>query len=228
MRKFSVALVGPDGSGKTTIARRLERNFPGNLKYLYMGISSESSNVTLPTTRLAEWIKSKLNRQPETPNRSGPANGASRGLIWSVFRVLNRIAEECYRYALECRYIRHGFVVVEDRHYKFDFACDSSQLGKLSAPDRLHRLWLKNVYPYPDLAIFLEAPAEVLYDRKHEGTVEWLSERQQAILVLAQRCPNFVRVDAARPIDTVYAEVEQIIMDFRPGSGLPAREMQAA
>ena len=55
---IAVALIGPDGSGKTTIARRLEREVGVPARYLYMGVSPDASNRMLPTTRLALAVKS--------------------------------------------------------------------------------------------------------------------------------------------------------------------------
>src|SRR5437667_23836 len=52
MTAFTVALIGPDGAGKTTIGRRLEKSLPLPVRYLYMGVNAEASNALLPTTRV--------------------------------------------------------------------------------------------------------------------------------------------------------------------------------
>ena len=56
----TVALIGPDGAGKTTVARKLADVLPVPVRYLYMGVSTDSSNVMLPTTRIiAARIRSR-------------------------------------------------------------------------------------------------------------------------------------------------------------------------
>ena len=54
---FTVALIGPDGAGKSTVGRELERRLSFPAKYIYMGVNLESSNLVLPTTRLILGIK---------------------------------------------------------------------------------------------------------------------------------------------------------------------------
>ena len=63
---FTVALVGCDGAGKTTVARRLEGEIDRPIRYLYMGVSADSSNRSLPTTRLAHRIKRAAGAPPDT------------------------------------------------------------------------------------------------------------------------------------------------------------------
>ena len=58
--KFSVALIGPDGAGKTTIARMLEERSPLPLKYIYMGENIGASNFALPTSRFLEYFRENL------------------------------------------------------------------------------------------------------------------------------------------------------------------------
>jgi thymidylate kinase len=229
MKMFSVALVGPDGSGKTSIARRLEQSWPGRFKYLYMGVNTGSSNVKLPTSRVAERVKSVIER----PQPSGDFTAdekirpASRGKLWSALRLTNRLAEEVYHLMLSSWYVRRGFIVVHDRHYKFDFACDQMKLRSMRMSDRLHRLWLSKLYPYPDVILFLDAAPEVLFARKHEGTLEWLAERQHAILHLGESAPNFIRIDGSKPLDQVYSEVERHILSFCECGNLTAKQVQA-
>ena len=51
MRPFSVALIGADGAGKTTVGRMLEQRSTLPVRYLYMGLNPAASNRMLPTTR---------------------------------------------------------------------------------------------------------------------------------------------------------------------------------
>jgi len=214
---FTVALIGPDGAGKTTIARMLENDQRLRSKYLYMGINIESSNVSLPTSRFIQRMKNAQSaRRPGTP--TGQKSSASRRLrssARSLLRLCNRVAEEIYRQALASRYRRKGFIVVYDRHFKFDFEAPSHIMGRLSWSERIHRLWLAKLYPSPDLVIFLDAPAELLYARKHEASVAWLEERRTSILRQGNALRNFIRVDATNPIERVYSDVYSHIERYR-------------
>ena len=213
---FTVALIGPDGAGKSTIARRLETSFPLPVKVLYMGINTESSNVALPTTRLIERVRRARQRRSEAvQSATYPAAGASRkpgGNLWAAVRLANQLAEEWYRQLLSWSYRRRGKIVVYDRHFKFDFECERSTQRRFS--DRLHRWCLAKFYPRPDLVIYLDAPAEVLFARKGEANLQWLEERRQAFLSQGAATPGFVRVDATQPLEAVYAEVRERIMGF--------------
>jgi hypothetical protein len=60
---FTVALIGGDGSGKTTIARKLEQSDRIPAKRLYMGMSAQSSDIALPTTRLVLYVKRRSYRK---------------------------------------------------------------------------------------------------------------------------------------------------------------------
>ena len=57
---FTVALIGPDGSGKSTIGKRLAGALPFPMKYIYMGVNLEAGTHMLPTTRLVlAWNRAR-------------------------------------------------------------------------------------------------------------------------------------------------------------------------
>ena len=59
--------------------------------------------------------------------------------------------------------------------------------------------------------ICLDAPAEVLYLRKPEASVEWLEQRRQQYLSLRDVVPALEVVDADRPLDVVIDDVVERI-----------------
>ncbi len=71
----TVALIGPDGAGKTSVAGRLSTLLPVPVRYLYMGVSADSSNVMLPTSRLARRVKRAVGARPDT---AGPRSHEAR------------------------------------------------------------------------------------------------------------------------------------------------------
>lgn len=230
---FSVALVGPDGSGKTTISRRLRETLPLPIKYVYMGVNPDSSNLMLPTTWLLNKIKRGLGADPDTRGpraieeavRPRPKNPVRRALveIKSALLLANRIAEEWFRQGLTWLYTWRGYVVLFDRHFFSDYYAYDIAPTPYSKPwtRRLHGWMLERVYPKPDLMIYLDAPAEVLLARKGEGTVEVLEERRRAYLEMRAHVSNFVRIDATQPEDVVLRQVTDVILAFKRDRRVP-------
>ena len=201
----TVALIGPDGAGKTTVAGRLPDVLPVPVRYLYMGVSTASSNVMLPTTRLARRVKRATGAPPDTagPPAHGPRRPRSRSHVrrWrdevrAALRLTNRFAEEWYRQWLAWRWERSGAVVVFDRHFFVDYHAYDLEGVERSWSQRLHGLVLNRLYPRPDLVIYLDAPGEVLMARKGEGSVEALERRRDEYRAIAGHVPDFVEVDA--------------------------------
>jgi thymidylate kinase len=219
----TIALVGADGAGKTTIAQTLAQSFPRPIKYLYMGTSIQSSNVSLPTARLAWWLKQRAyRRQLQQTGQAVPTQiathqveqqGLSRGRLAKVARLAYRLTEEWFRQMVAWIYQLRGYLVLYDRHFFFEYL-PSQQPTQLTWCDRLHRWHLQHCYPRPDLVIFLDAAPAILYSRKPEWDLAHLQQYRTGLLAQGQCVANFVQVDAAQPLEQVLAEVRALILQF--------------
>lgn len=230
----TIAFIGADGAGKTTITRRVLTQFPQRTRYLYMGMSPSSNKYALPTSRLFQYVKFKAFQKrtlasPEPRQETlgkfleANRNGDKRGKILATARLLNRVAEECFRQAISWYYQARGYTVIYDRHFLFDFApraTNGERSPENRLTERLHRWFLNHVLPKPDLILFLDAPPEVLHARKGEATIEYLSRKREAYLRQGHSLPGFIRIDASRPLEQVYDEVQKILFAFF--SGLPS------
>jgi thymidylate kinase len=220
---FTVALVGADGAGKSTIGRRLASTLPFPVRYLYMGDNPESANHRLPTMRLIRGFRRARvavtrRRGPPDPSRKSPPAGvrAAPGSVMKVtLRLIHRLADEWYRQALAWYYQRRGYIVLFDRHFFADYyAHHIAPTQGVTWSGRVHGIVLKRLYPTPDLMICLDAPAEVLFARKPEGTLDALERRRREYFHMRDLVDRFAVVDANRPEDDVARDVAALIEAF--------------
>lgn len=220
---ISVALIGPDGAGKSTISELLEREpMPAPVKRIYMGVNLEASGLMLPTTRLALAVKSARGRRSDmvAPSQRPPPVGGSplRRVVKGgarTTRLLMWVAEEWFRQLVAEYHRRRGSIVVFDRHFYADYYhFDVATAQRRPLGSRVHGFLLEHAYPKPDLVICLDAPGSVLFERKQETSVEWLEQRRRQYLQLADVVPAFTVVDVARPLDLVTREVATVITEY--------------
>jgi thymidylate kinase len=224
---FTCALIGPDGAGKSTVSEGLSQTLPLPVKLMYMGVNPDAGNYLLPTTRIVRSVKRRLGVAKEAggpPALPSEAPPPQRGLLRralrgarAVLRLGNRLAEEWYRQILAWYFQRRGYVVVFDRHYIADYHAHHvrPQAAGASLTSWLHGFVLRRFYPKPDLVIVLDAPAELLFARKAEGTLAALERRRAEYLALEGVFPELVVVDASQPRERVLAEVAATITAFQ-------------
>jgi thymidylate kinase len=236
LKTFTMALVGADGAGKTTIAKKILQSYPNSIKYMYMGASIDSSNFALPTSRLLSYLKRRTLRPMLASSGAVPPaallsddmkNRLPRGRIVKGLGLVNRVAEEWYRQFFVWAYRLCGSVVLCDRHFLFDYACRGlgSQNGKMQFSVRVHCALLNRLYPKPNLVIFLDAPTELLYRRKPEWSLDHLKRQRLGILETSRMCRNFVRVNAAQSMEKVVSDVMDSIQRFHSVSNRQFRQI---
>lgn len=219
----TVAIIGADGAGKTTIAKMIPNSCPVATKYLYMGPNIESSNIALPTSRLILFLK--LESYKRTARRKGITDPnfisthhnahrkVERGSIGATLRLLNRLAEGLFRQFISWSYQLRGFVVIYDRYFLFD-AASSNEKKHRRITDRIYYWILDHLFPHPDMVIFLDAPAEILFARKGEGSIDYLERKREICIEQGKKMRKFIRVDATQPVEKVLDEVNQHITAF--------------
>lgn len=202
----TVALVGADGAGKSTLARRLPSAVDAPTRSMYLGVNLEEPGPMLPTTRLFLALKGRKGR-PDLVMPLTESRRESRATLRGAVRTAVIVSEEWFRLLVSRWWRRSGNTVVFDRHVVADYYYHHvSTDRRLPWYERVHG-WLLRRYPLPDLTICLDAPAEVLFDRKPESDVEFLAARRQEYLDMADDFAGFVIVDATQAQDAVLAAV---------------------
>ena len=223
----SIAIIGQDGAGKTTMSNMVLQKLPLKMKYIYMGRNVESGNIMLPTSWLIHYYKiykykkshkglnfdeaKKLSLHELDKNRKVD----TRGKIAATLRLMNRLFEEWFRLSISWYYQLLGYLVVYDRHFIFDYAPNPNDNHKnYRLTEKIHNWSLSNLYEKPGLVIFLNAPAEVLFSRKGEATLEYLKAKNDVFLKTGERMPNFKIVDASKPLDQVFENIKNLILEY--------------
>ena len=170
-RGMGVALLAPDGGGKSRLAMALPAALYFPVRRFYMGLEG------------------------------GPFANAGPSLLPGS-GMLRRLAH-LWRNWIEARYhqARRRCVVFE--RYPYEALLPAPEGAGLLSLAR--RAVLGHALPVPDVVLVLDAPGEVLYQRKGEHSPEGLERDRRGYLRLAERLPQATVLDATRP----FAEVRR-------------------
>jgi colanic acid/amylovoran biosynthesis glycosyltransferase len=160
-QSIMVALLAPDGAGKSSLATGIQESFFSPVKTIYMGLYPKKREIPSVIRRLGLSI------------------------IWQIYRLW-------WRYLVGYFHRARRRLVIFDR-YPFDawLSRNSSTWIK-----KFRRWFLAHACPAPDLVFLLDAPGEILYQRKYEHDITFLEDQRQSYLSLQSRLPQIQIVDA--------------------------------
>ena len=216
LRPF-VALVGPDGCGKTTIADAVVAHFDHRPLCGLMRIHSDFPGAIRLRDiykRVLSLFGKKIEFNPEPPaGTKGMGMKPPLGRLRSMFYVLYYgISLAMGRISL-FRWRTFSGLLMADRYY-YDYYY---MRGHMKCPK-----WWKDmvglIVPKPDLVFVLERPAEDIYRQKPELEVEEIKRQQQAIRDCLGNDRRARFIDASKGIDPtigmVNREIEKWIMNY--------------
>ena len=203
-----IAVVGPDGAGKTTFIELLQRE-------LIRCLVKDARDVRVIhfRPRILPNIKrlilgNKFDEHAE--NFSNPHRAAPAGLLSSLLRQTYYWFDYVIGYwARIRRQCVSGKVIIFDR-YCYDFFVDPRR-SRIQLP-AVVRLAFLRLIPQPDIVFFLQTDAQTIFTRKSELTLHEIERQLVAYRQLAAASSRFVTLDANQtPQDLSRSAVQQLL-----------------
>ena len=191
-----LVFLGPDGVGKSTVIEAVR----GQLSPIFL------------REKYLTFAPSLLPARFETPKPGGPHSLPPRSYLASLIKAAWWTLCYTFGYLLGIHptLARAGLVV--NHRYLPDAIVDPKRYRYSGPQWPLRALW--RVAPKPHLLFLLDAPPEVIRERKQEVALEEIVRQREAYRTMAEPL-SFARIiDNSQPLEQVVAQVEQIVLDY--------------
>jgi hypothetical protein len=218
-----VAVVGVDGSGKTTVVAALRAWLAAEVDVVptYFGTGAGRPSLVLLPLKVIAPLIARLFRTKPMGASHGMISGRAPGLFYGAFLMVWATvlaAEKRLKLVAARRGSERGLVVLADRYPQnelFDFN-DGPLLPRLTKAPAWLRRFEARAYALarrlpPDLVIKLEASPETLARREPDMEPAVIRERVNALRRLVFAGASVVRVDAEQPLADVIRAVKREI-----------------
>ena len=210
---FFIVVLGPDGCGKTTIAKHVgqawQQTVPPGKEPEY--IHGDFNN--LPRLRGIRRLWAKMRGRPLPPEPDYTKKHAGAEVVpHSLLKSLLYLGYYFWGYVLGHAKVQRikaqDRILIADRYF-YDYFF---QRGNMRLPHWLLR-FLTWFIPKPDLTVVLNADTEAIYARKQELTVEEIDRQQAVIRRICRWLPNVIEVRTDQDIESTVAEVKVAMTD---------------
>jgi thymidylate kinase len=203
-----IAVVGPDGAGKTTLCQSLLAGiFDGQRVEVFANRGGARSPSVLP-----HRVLRTRGAGPHSKPAYSPPLSAAKFLYLFVDHALSWV-RDVRPFAQ-----RSGWVIIERGWW--DVIIDPLRYRMRPTP-ALGR-WLARLMPKVDLMIVLEAPPEVIHARKQQLTLRELQRQRAAWRSVLPRRQRRVYLDASQDPATLLHRAEEEMRDVARAIGVPA------
>ena len=194
-----VAFLGPDGSGKSSVAKLVGNQMIPAFR------RKETYHLRPHVFRFHKRLEEKPVKDPHNQSPRNKVVSFIKLICWVVDYLIGYVIEiyprlVCSTLVLFDRYYHD--LLVDPRRYRYG---GTRQFVKL----------VGKLIPQPDYWILLDAPVEVIQDRKSEVSRAELKRQRQAYKNLFESFPEgkYSMIDASQPLKDVVHDVEGVLLD---------------
>jgi thymidylate kinase len=200
---FTVVLLGPDGSGKSTIAKRVLERVSGSF---HGGRVQYWRPYLLPAMgRLKFW-----NPSEEVAINPRPHDHPEQNRFKSLLRFFYYLTDYLIGYPVKIYWKKvKKNIIVFDRYY-YDYLVDLYRY-QFNIPQWLPKMFLPLI-PAPDMTIYLDADPEVLHKRKQELSLSELERQVKEFKQILPQIPNSISVSTDKPVGEIVGEISYLIL----------------
>lgn len=206
-----VVLLGPDGAGKTTIAKALGEEWQQIIPSVKEPEYIHGDFRLLPRLRIIRevWAKIQGRNLPPDPDYTQKHSGV-KVVPHSLKKSLLYIAYYYWGYILGHYKIfsakAKDRLIIADRYF-YDYFF---QRGNMNLPHWLLR-FLSWFIPQPDLIVYLDRDAHDIYGKKDELTIVEIERQQEILRKLVGIFPNAVSVNGDNGIESTVRQIQHFI-----------------
>jgi len=191
-----VAVLGPDGAGKSTLIGQLE----GKIMRAFR------------RRAVFHFSPGLFRRRGDGSPVTNPHGKPPRSWFVSLLKLLYYWLDYTLGYWLKIRpLLVCSTLIFFDRYYD-DLFIDPKRY-RYGGPIWAVRL-LRHLIPRPDIFLVLDVPKERLLERKQEVAPEELERQVRAYREFVVTTPNAVLLDGSKPIEEVVAQARDILLDY--------------
>lgn len=186
---YMISFLGPDGCGKSTAIAGVKRA-------LHPAFARTAEFHLLPRS-IHKGRKDHDASQPHAKTARGPLLSMAKTALWLADLSVG------YWTRLRPKMVRSTLIIFD--RYIHDLQVDRTRYR--DGGPRFWARWTASIAPQPDLWILLDAPPEVLWQRKPELPIEESARQRAAYRRLMSGRANAEIIDANRPASVVIAGI---------------------